>query len=75
MHDYPKTAGGWFGFLQVRVGEIIGRVGCFVAIYFAAQLPPLALTEGLGESVTVHQCALSQKWFCDTSVICMLDMY
>ena len=72
--NYPKTAGGWFGGHQVRVREIIERVGCFVAFDWAAQLPPLWLTEELGESVTVHQCALSQKSFCDASAICMVDM-
>ncbi|MFY7897263.1 MAG: hypothetical protein ACOVP8_13600, partial [Phycisphaerales bacterium] len=44
----PKTAGGWFDFHQVRVREIIGRVGRFVAIDLATRLPPLSRTEELG---------------------------
>ena len=50
VHDYPKTAGGWFGCYQVRVRSIIGRAGGVVALDSAAQLPPLKRTEELGDS-------------------------
>jgi hypothetical protein len=31
VRDYPKTAGGWLGDLQVRIRSIIGRANCIVA--------------------------------------------
>jgi hypothetical protein len=50
MHNYPKTAGGWLGWDQVRIRSIIGRANCIVAFDVANRLPPLQRTEELGDS-------------------------